>query len=138
MKKGSSLKNVSGLKRCVIGVIEKNGEYYCREMHKKGKIKNYKVFSSTVELYKALAADKVDVIIVGRNIALYFQRLHPGIFKFSGSVFNHCEYEGFPIQKKQEWLLKRVNDGLRRIMNNGEYSRIYRKYFLSEGERICN
>ena len=133
MKKGSPLKEVSDLKTCVLGSMEGVEKDYCRKMHKEGRIKSYKTYYLTVELYEALMANKVDAIIVERSIASYFQAMYPNVFKVTTIVlFSRHEYQGFPIQKKQKWLLKRVNNGLRRIMNNNEYSRIYHKYFPNQ------
>ena len=134
-KKNSPLKKVSDLKTCVIGAIEGVEKDYCRKMHEAGKIKSYKAYHSTAKLYEELAAGKVDAIIIDRSIALYFKGLQPDAFKLTNIVlFSQYEYAGFPIQKKHKWLLKRVNNGLRRIMNSDEYSRIYRKYFPNEGD----
>ena len=133
VKKGSSLKKVSDLKPCVIGSPEGVEKDYCRKMQADGKIKSHKAYYSTAKLYDALAAGEVDAIIVYHNIASYFQVLHPDAFEITDIVlFSQHEYVGFPIQKKQQWLLKRLNNGLRRIMNSEEYSRIYLKYFSSK------
>ncbi|MDD5727071.1 MAG: transporter substrate-binding domain-containing protein [Victivallales bacterium] len=139
MKKGSSVKKISDLKSRVIGAVKGVRKDYCKKMYEEGKIKSYKWYDSTVKLYAALTAGEIDAVIINRNIALYFQGLHPDVFALTDFVlFDQYEYEGFPIQKKQKWLLKRINAGLRRIMNSSEYSRIYRKYFPNEGDWLCN
>ncbi|MFA6715330.1 MAG: transporter substrate-binding domain-containing protein, partial [Victivallaceae bacterium] len=135
VKKGSPVKKLSDLRRCEIGTSKGILEDYCRKLCEAKKIESYKAYYSTAKLYKELTADRIDAILTDRSIALYFQRLHPNAFESMNLVlFSQYEYAGFPIQKKQEWLLKRVNNGLRQIMNSNEYSRIYRKYFPNAGD----
>lgn len=138
VKKSSHVKKDSDLKTCIVGATEGLVEFCCRKMLKDGRIKDYKAYNSTAKQYEALIAGKVDAILTDHSIALYFNSRNPNVFRINELAFKQYEYAGFPIQKKQEWLLKRVNNGLRRIMNSDEYSRIYRKYFPNEGDRKCN
>ena len=131
VRKGSDIQTESDLKDKTVGSVQGVEKAFCSKLLKEGVIGRHLDYHSTANLYDALLQGEIDAIINDQGISHYFVGLYPDDILITDVVFFR-QYEGFPVQKEQKWLLKRINDGLRQIMNNGEYSRIYRTYFKSD------
>jgi polar amino acid transport system substrate-binding protein len=95
------------------------------------KIKNAKVreFNSTAEAFLELKAGGVDAVVNDLPVNQYY--LTQGGSKDAkavGEVLNAEEY-GIAIAKKNKELADKVNKALEEIQKNGEYEKIYVKWF---------
>ncbi len=109
----------------------------CRRWIEEGKIAGIRLFETNEEAAQSLLSGELDLILDEIEFIEVLRSKHPGAIDIiDDPSFTAYTYEAFPVVKGQEWLLKRLNSGLREIMNDGEYSRIYRKHFPDEAPSV--
>jgi small-conductance mechanosensitive channel/ABC-type amino acid transport substrate-binding protein len=105
----------------------------CQRWIEEGKIAGIRLFKTNEEAAQSLLSGELDLILDEIEFIDVLRANHPdAIDVIDDSSFTAYTYEAFPVVKGQEWLVKRLNAGLREIMNDGEYSRIYRRHFPGE------
>jgi cytidine deaminase len=113
------------------------GSFYQRVIEDFGGY-NVKLYRNELDALKALAADEVEVFCGGDKTAYYYiRKLHMQDISAVGTPIRVTQMF-LAVNKDHKDVLDLVNNGLRRIMENGEYDRIYRKWFVQElapGER---
>lgn len=104
-----------------------------REWYDKGAIGEIVIFTNAPMQFTALMNGDVDIIVEEMNTAQYFSRLYPGAFTISDDpAYTTKKFGAFPVRKGEEWLLERLNTGVRHAMADGSYLRIYRAHFGSD------
>ena len=97
---------------------------------KAGLIGGIQQFATAQELVQGLLGAQVDCILDESEFIDDLLHQHADTLGLidPGELSAPPVYKAFPVAQHQEWLLKRVNDGLRSMMNDGSYSTIYRKH----------
>ncbi|MFV0421852.1 cytidine deaminase [Oleidesulfovibrio sp.] len=93
---------------------------------------NIKLFNTKIDALKALYND--EVVAYGgpeRTATYYINKLKLGGISTVGTPLNITDVF-FAVNREQTALLKMMNDGMLEVMRNGEYDRIYRKWFVPE------
>lgn len=91
-----------------------------------------KVFDSVGEAFMELEKGGVDAVINDMPVtAYYIQTKGKDKVKMVGEVFSADDQYGIGVKKGNADLLAKINDGLAKLKANGEYDKIYQKWFGS-------
>lgn len=91
--------------------------------------KNIKLFNNGAEAFLELNNKGCDAVIHDKPVVEYYiaQRGSKNFVVLPGQL--NSEQTGIAIAKGNDKLLKMVNDGLAKVKANGEYDRLYKKWF---------
>lgn len=109
---------------CQIGTT---GADYC------DKIKGAKVvkFDHVPDAFMEVQNGRAVAVVNDRPVSAYYIGKSNGAFKFTGELLN-SEFYGIGIPKNKPELKQKINDGLKKLKENGEYAKIYRKWFKED------
>ena len=125
-KASNRVGNVTLLRGKTVSVAK--GTIYQRVLEDFGGL-NIKLYKTELDALKALYNDDVEVFGGRDKTAMYYlEKLDMKGINAVGTPLYVTEVY-FAVNKEQTKLLKMLNDGLRRIRENGEYDRIFRKWF---------
>jgi polar amino acid transport system substrate-binding protein len=126
VKADSGIKDINGLSGKNVGVQQgTTGENYAKE-HAKGA--NLVQFSDDGVLWPALQGGQIDAILQDLPVNLQHEK-DDASYKVV-ETYKTDEQYGFAFAKGQkESLRKAVNEQLKALKDNGEYKKIYDKYF---------
>ncbi|HWP98032.1 MAG TPA: basic amino acid ABC transporter substrate-binding protein [Syntrophomonadaceae bacterium] len=89
-----------------------------------------KTFDSVGEAFMELEKGGVDAVINDRPVTDYYvKNAEKGKVKMVGEEFSIDAQYGIPVKKGNTAIIKVINDGLAKIKANGEYQKIYDKWF---------
>lgn len=89
-----------------------------------------KVFDSVGEAFMELEKGGVDAVINDMPVtAYYIQTTGKDKVKMVGQVFAAEDQYGIGVKKGNVALLAKINDGLAKLKANGDYDKIYQKWF---------
>ena len=89
--------------------------------------KNLVLFKRIRQAYHALQTKHADAVIFDNPMNAYYIEQHSN-YKVVGPLLTH-EYYGFAVRKNETQLLQALNIGLRKVQQNGTYTKIYQRYF---------
>lgn len=124
-KKYATLKDLEGVK---IGVqIATTGAEIAQAI----KGAEIKTFNAGTEAILDLKNNGCDAVIFDRPVIAYFMVKNPGLAKglTHKKVASSAEFFGLAFNKKDKALLKKVNDILKKMHEDGTYDTIYAKWF---------
>ncbi|GAA4477408.1 basic amino acid ABC transporter substrate-binding protein [Microbacterium panaciterrae] len=126
VKTDSGIKDINGLSGKNVGVQQgTTGENYAKE-HAKGA--NLVQFSDDGVLWPALQGGQIDAILQDQPVNFEHEKADKN-YKIV-ETYKTDEQYGFAFAKGQkESLRKAVNEQLKALKDNGEYKKIYDKYF---------
>lgn len=92
-----------------------------------------KVFDSVGEAFMELEKGSVDAVINDMPItAYYIKTTGKDKVKMVGEVFAADDQYGIGVKKGNTELLKKINSGLKKVKDSGEYDKINKKWFGEE------
>jgi polar amino acid transport system substrate-binding protein len=126
VKKGNSdLKADKDLEGLVVGVQQgTTGEEYVEEEIETKELRTYPQGPDTIP---ALKVGTIDAVVIDRPVAENIIAAD-GDLEISGGIETEEQY-GFVVQQGDEELLEELNDGLKEVIDSGEYKTIYTKWF---------
>jgi polar amino acid transport system substrate-binding protein len=125
VNKGTDIKTAGDLDGKTVGVQQgTTGEEYVDEETDAGEVRTYPQGPDTIP---ALKAGTIDAVVIDRPVAERVVEDDTGI-EISGGIETEEEY-GFVVKQGDEELLDELNQGLEEVLDAGEYTRIYRKWF---------
>jgi polar amino acid transport system substrate-binding protein len=126
VKKGNSdLKTDKDLEGLVVGVQQgTTGQEYVEEEIETEELRTYPQGPDTIP---ALKAGTIDAVVIDRPVAENIIAADSDL-EISGGIETEEQY-GFVIQQGDEELLNELNDGLKEVIDSGEYKTIYTKWF---------
>ncbi len=126
VKKGNSdLKTDKDLEGLVVGVQQgTTGEEYVEEEIDTKELRTYPQGPDTVP---ALKAGTIDAVVIDRPVAENIVATDSDL-EISGGIETEEQY-GFVVQQGDEELLDELNEGLKEVIDSGEYKTIYTKWF---------
>lgn len=126
VKKGNSgLKSAKDLEGLIVGVQQgTTGEEYVEEEIDTKELRTYPQGPDTIP---ALKAGTIDAVVIDRPVAENAIEADSGI-EISGGIETEEQY-GFVVQQGDEELLDEFNEALKEIIDSGEYTTIYKKWF---------
>jgi len=90
-----------------------------------------KSYSLDTDAFQALASGHVDSYTTDLPVALFYLKAHKGAIRAAGKPFGSGARYGIGISKNATALKAAIVSALRKIHENGQYSRILKKYGLS-------
>jgi polar amino acid transport system substrate-binding protein len=109
----------------VVGVQQgTTGEEYVEEEIETKELRTYPQGPDT---FPALRAGTIDAVVIDRPVAEKAVEQDESL-EISGGIETEEQY-GFVVQQGDEELLDELNQGLKEVVDDGEYTTIYRKWF---------
>lgn len=124
VKKGSSIKSLADLVGKTVAAKKGTTSVDLLQQHN---IKNVKQYDQTSDMYNALESNSVDAVVFDNPSNLVFATSHSNTEIVGGLLTG--EYYGIAITNKKPELQTKINDGLKKIQDDGEYKQIFQKYF---------
>lgn len=110
-----------------IGVqINSTGDLSATEKVKDAK--DIKRYNSVPDIFVALENKEVDAVVVDAVVALEYNKANPGKVTLLADYLTE-EQLGLAVKKGNKELLEQLNKALEKIKTNGEYDKIYEKWF---------
>ncbi|MGX8008207.1 basic amino acid ABC transporter substrate-binding protein [Mesorhizobium sp. ORM8.1] len=126
VKKDSEIKSFDDLKDHVVATKKATSSVDYLTGH--GIEQDYiKQFQSIDAAYQALETGGADAVIFDNPVNVNFKAAHDNV-QTVGSLLTG-EYYGIAISKQKPELVEKINDGLAKIKQNGEYQKLFEKYF---------
>jgi polar amino acid transport system substrate-binding protein len=121
----TGLESAEDLAGKIVGVQQgTTGEEYVEEEIETKELRTYPQGPDT---FPALKAGTIDAVVIDRPVAEKAVEQDEGI-EISGGIETEEEY-GFVVQQGNEELLDELNEGLKEVLESGEYTTIYKKWF---------
>ncbi|WP_397601080.1 ABC transporter substrate-binding protein [Silvanigrella sp.] len=109
-----------------IGVkIGTTNDFYAAKNLNKANIFKYNEYG---DLVNSVRIGKVDAIIIDSTYGLYLEKKFPNIFKFKETEKNE-QYFGVATRLSEKELIKEFNYFLSKWKSDGEYEKVYKKFF---------
>lgn len=124
VKKGSPVRGLADLKGKIVALkLGTTADIMLSKM------KDIKVerFTNIDDAYNQLQNGGAQAVVFDNPVNLNYARTHKNVHTV-GKLLTGENY-GIAVSKKDPRLLKKVNAGLKKIIKNGEYLKLYRKYF---------
>lgn len=122
---------ISSLEDChgkVVGTLKESGAYYILQSLKDVDVRSYQ---TEVNGFDDLANGRLDAVLFDAPVALYYGGPRPEV-KFTGPEISRIVY-GFAMDKRNDALLKQVNEALLEMRQNGELRAILERWNLWNG-----
>lgn len=119
---------VSSLEDChgnVVGTLKESGAFYILQSLKDVDVRSYQ---TEVNGFDDLANGRLDAVLFDAPVALYYGGPRPEV-KFTGPEISRIVY-GFAMDKKNDALLKEVNEALLSMRQSGELRAILERWNL--------
>ena len=87
-----------------------------------------KQFQNIDSAYQALMTGGADAVVFDNPVNVNFKTSHANDVKVVGDLLTG-EYYGIAVSKKEPWLVQKINAGLDKVKKNGEYKKLFEKYF---------
>jgi ABC-type amino acid transport substrate-binding protein len=128
VKEGSEINSVEGLKGATVGVQKgTTGEEFVDEKAEVGEPRSYPTGPDAVN---ALKAGTVDAVVIDIPVAENAVAAGGGI-ELSAAIPTEEEY-GFAVGQGETELLEELNEGLKKVEEDGTYAKLYEKWFHHE------
>lgn len=125
-KKDAPIKNLDDLKSKLVAT--KKGTSSVDLLKSKGiPASNIKQFDNINDAYSALASGGADAVIFDSPVNQDYANSHKDVHTIQSIPTG--EYYGIAVVKNNPELLKKINDGLKAIKEDGQYDKLFEKYF---------
>jgi polar amino acid transport system substrate-binding protein len=131
-KSNDSIKSLDDLKGKSVAVqIGTTGAIKADELKKSGVVKEIRTYNTVDVVMAELAKGTVDAVINDAPVTQDFIVKGHDEIKIVGDLVNTEQY-GFAVAKNNPELLQKLNDGLKKVIENGKYAQLLKKYNLPE------
>jgi glutamine transport system substrate-binding protein len=135
VKKDSDIKGFDDLKGHVVATKKATSSVDYLTGH--GFASDYvKQFQSIDAAYQALETGGADAVIFDNPVNVNFKTAHEDV-KIVGPLLTG-EYYGIAISKQKPELVEKVNAGLAKIKQSGEYQKLFQTYFGGDTSGVVN
>ncbi len=132
MKKGANIKSMDDLKGKKVGVqLNTTGQYAVED---KGMEPNK--YDTTPDAMNALISGGVDAVVADSPVVLWFQAQNPTAQIESINADSGEEYYGIAMKLGNTELADKMNASLKKLMDNGTYNDIYKKWFKEDAPKF--
>jgi len=87
-----------------------------------------KTFDNSNDLYLEVENGGADAVIEDLPVLKYYSVKNPGKLTIIDQPMTG-DFYGIAVAKGKEDLLKKINDGLKKVKDSGKYDELYKKYF---------
>jgi polar amino acid transport system substrate-binding protein len=128
--KNSNIKTLKELKGKKIGVqAATTGEAVVQGVFGKT-YEGIKAYDETPSAINDLQIGRLDAVVVDSAVVVEFnKKLGEGKFNIVEDNSLPVEQYGMAVKKGNKDMLNKLNEGLKKVKENGEYDKIYQKYF---------
>ncbi|MEG0392656.1 MAG: basic amino acid ABC transporter substrate-binding protein [Anaerovoracaceae bacterium] len=105
-----------------------SGAEEAQKLASEGKIKEAKIYNGLDVAVMDLQNGTIDGLVNDKPVTQTYMKEKPGEIKIVGDNIN-VEAYGIAVKEGNKELLKKINDGLKNIKENGEFDKIYKKWF---------
>ena len=128
VKEGGTIDTVEALKGATVGVQKgTTGEEFVEEKGEAGELRSYPTGPDAVN---ALNAGTVEAVVIDIPVAENAVKESSGL-EISAAIPTEEEY-GIAVAQGETELLEEINEGLKETMEDGTYTKIYKKWFHRE------
>jgi polar amino acid transport system substrate-binding protein len=121
----TGIKTEKDLEGKIVGVQQgTTGEEYVEEEIDTKELRTYPQGPDT---FPALKAGTIDAVVIDRPVAERATELDSDL-EIAGGIETEEQY-GFVVPEGEEELLDELNEGLKEVLDSGEYTTIYKKWF---------
>ncbi|KLU67038.1 putative ABC transporter arginine-binding protein 2 precursor [Desulfosporosinus acididurans] len=132
MKKGSNFKTLEDLKGKRVGVqLNTTGQFDCE-----AKGITPKKYDTTPDALNDLLNGGVDAVVADSPVVLWFQAQNPTAQIESVPANVDPEYYGIAMKQGDKELASKVNASLKKLIDNGTYGEIYKKWFKKDAPKL--
>jgi len=132
MKKGSNFKTLADLKGKKVGVqLSTTGQF---AVEKKGITP--KKYDTTPDALNDLLSGGVDAVVADAPVVLWFQAQNKSVQIDSVEADVEQEYYGIAMKLGNTDLAGKMNASLKKLIDNGKYNEIYKKWFMKEAPKF--
>jgi len=132
MKKGATFKTLADLKGKKVGVqLSTTGQ---EAVEKQGITP--KKYDTTPDAINDLLNGGVDAVVADGPVVLWFQAQNPTAQIDSVVADIPVEYYGIPMKKGNTELATKMNASLKKLISNGKYNEIYKKWFKKDAPKF--
>lgn len=132
MKKGANIKSLEDLKGKRIGVqLNTTGQY---AVEAKGM--ETKKYDTTPDAMNSLLTGGVDAVVADSPVVLWFQAQNPKAEIESIDAKSGEEFYGIAMKLGNKELGDKMNASLKKLMANGKYNEIYKKWFKVDAPKF--
>jgi glutamine transport system substrate-binding protein len=125
-KKSNSAKSLDDLKSKLVAT--KKGTSSVDLLKSKGiPEQNIKQYDNINDAYSALASGGADAVVFDTPVNQDYANTHKDVHSIQSIPTG--EYYGIAVVKSNPDLLKKINDGLKAIKDDGQYTKLFDKYF---------
>jgi polar amino acid transport system substrate-binding protein/glutamine transport system substrate-binding protein len=134
-KTSSSAKSLNDLKSKLIAT--KKGTSSVDLLISKGiPAQNIKQFDNISDAYSSLESGGADAVVFDSPVNSDYSNSHKDVHVIQSIPTG--EYYGIAVVKNNPDLLKKINDGLKAIKSDGEYEKLFDKYFGGDKSGVVN
>ncbi|HWJ03322.1 MAG TPA: transporter substrate-binding domain-containing protein, partial [Verrucomicrobiae bacterium] len=133
VKEGSPIKSAADLKGKKVAVqTNTTGQYTAEKLG----VKDIKKFDTTPDAFNALKIGAADAVIADSPVVLWFIKQNPDakVVYIQGDF--EKEYYGMAMKLGNDEVAKKINAGLKNVIESGKYNDIYKKYFNAEAPKF--
>lgn len=135
VKSNETIASEADLKGARVAVqIGTTGAMKANELKKKGIVKSVKTYDTIDVLMAELTKGTVDAVINDLPVTQAFIKSGHSEIKIVGEPMNSEQY-GFAVAKENTELLKKLDEGLQKVLESGKYAELLEKYDLPENAR---
>lgn len=127
VKTTSKINSLSDLKGKLVAT--KKGTSSVDLLAKNG-ITNVKQFDNIDDAYNALESSGADAVVFDNPVNINFMNSHKDVHTVGGLLTG--EYYGIAVNNKEADLLNKLNDGLKKIQDDGEYAKLFDQYLAGD------
>lgn len=132
MKEGSDFKSLDDLKGKKIGVqLNTTGQYVVEDRGMKTN-----KYDTTPDALNALLSGGVDAVVADSPVVLWFQAQNPTAKVKSVNADSGEEFYGIAMKLGNTELADKMNASLKKLMDNGKYNEIYKKWFKEDAPKF--
>ena len=118
--------NINGLNDCVgmrVGTLKQSYAFYTLA---EAGVDDIRTYDNEINAYQDMAHDRLDAVLMDSPIAIFYAGFNTDL-QFVGGPIGEISY-GIPVRKGESELLKKVNDALVSIRDDGTLRGIYDRW----------
>jgi ABC-type amino acid transport/signal transduction systems, periplasmic component/domain len=109
------------------GQIGTTGADLATKLQDEGKVGEAKIYNGLDVAVMDLQNGTIDALINDLPVTKAYMEAKPGTIEIVGDVLNAESY-GYAVKKGNAELLKKINDGMQNLKDNGKFDEIYSKW----------
>ncbi len=137
-KENSDVKSIDDLKDKVVAAQSgTTGAEEAQKLQEEGKIGEAKILDDYNQCFLEIKNGSADAILIDVPVAESYLKDHPDTVKMVGEPYA-ADFYGIGVKKDNKELVEKINAGLDKIIKNGKYEELCKKYNLIVPQSIVD